>query len=96
MITLLRPGPESSGCENKAKRLSWKESHIIKDELIKYRALRKYVKSPINRSLYLSFFISIAVIDLSIWTQIIIEIKNGLWNLCLVWDPNENNDIPIL
>ncbi len=24
------------------------------------------------------------------------EMKNGLWNLFLVWDPNENNDNPIL
>ncbi len=41
-------------------------------------------------------FISITVIDLSIWTQIMNEMKNGLWNLFLVWDPNENNDNPIL
>jgi hypothetical protein len=49
-----------------------------------------------NTSLYLSSFMSKAVIDLNIWTQIINEMKNGLWNLFLVLDPNENNDNPIL
>ncbi len=58
--------------------------------------LEKKGESPINRSLYLSSFISIAVKDLSIWTQIINEMKNGLLNLFLVCDPNENNDNPIL
>ena len=32
----------------------------------------------------------------NIWTEIMNEMKNGLWNLLLVWDPNENNDNPIL
>jgi hypothetical protein len=33
---------------------------------------------------------------LIIETQIINEMKNGLWYLFLVWDPEANNDNPIL
>jgi hypothetical protein len=50
-------------------------------KLIKYRAFKKWVKSKINRSLYLCSFISIAVIDLSIWTE-----KIEVWGSCYDFD----------
>ncbi len=50
-------------------------------KLIKYRAFKKWVKSKINRSLYLCSFISIAVIDLSIWKE-----KIKVWGSCYDFD----------
>ncbi len=44
----------------------------------------------------MSSFIRITVKDFSIETEIMNEIRNGLWNLFLDWDPDENNDKPIL
>ncbi len=46
---------------------------------------------------YWVFYLFWKLIDIfSIWTPIMNEMKNGLWNLFLVWDSNENNDNPIL